>query len=747
MRPLRSFSLACLPRRLLGTGLALGLASMPGLGAAQHLHPLPVRTAPTVSWRVDEAVVTVAFDAAMLRLLGLRATQVQPTAPNQTHPLSIVDPRAPSFRAAPEGLAVVVDEAVFRGFADGALRLHGGFRLVHATGRLDFAGAVVRAGEEPYALELVAADGTAVLASAQAQVDVDLERGTLRYMNADLRVLPAFAERLGDPRLTGTTVGGFALDAILAIGPAPPRLVVAAASTPPACDDWSGEVDVALTAIDSVGQAGSPADGRVVVVPSVTLKNVGTANVPWYSKFTGPFPPYDNDQHPFLAWQMLRARDGVLAPLGRSEMKHAFRTGNYNCLPGACTHPQILGLGCEDPYNIQSNTTNSALGPRAELTASTGVWHHCGSHFDTDGDCAQDTAHHSSGDYHTHGMKVATADLGDPAARYFVEAFYVIRDDIDIFNTMGFREVTPTLSASPSLWLFPAAGAYTQGPAIDAWAPPATPASDVENRVVATGEGHVQLAARVTELDGDRWRFAYALQNHDFDRRIDSVHVPFDASAGVTAVGFADGDGFAANDWMATADASGITWTAPAGASPAAELDWGTLFAFHFEIDRAAGPALATLGVFEPGSPTELRLRTLVPGAAAPALDFHTVTPCRLLDTRSAAAGNTPVPSGRARVLDVPAVAACGVPPSAAAVAVNVTVTGATAGGHLTVYAADLPAPPATSTLGFGAGITRANSAVVTLSPEGRMKLRPLLAVPGSVHTIVDVVGYFAAAP
>lgn len=706
------------------------------------------RGIPPASWAVSRVVTTIGLHRAELAALGLAVAGLAPSARSHArHPLSVADPRAPSFVAVPPlDLRILVEDGAFRGFAGGALHHRGGFRLEGAAGRFDLAGLTLQPGQGPFSLEVLDASGQPLLATAQPQWELDPDRGRLRYLNADLRILPALARALGDERLAGKTLGVLAFDADLPGVPRASRSPLVKAGPAPPCGDWSGEVDVALIDLDSVNQAGMPSGGRIVVVPSVTVKNVGTANVPWYSKFSGAHAPYANDQHPFLAWQMARALDGVLEPLGRSHLKHAFATGNDNCRPDACkTDLHILGLECEDLYGFSSNTWNAALGPRSELTASTGVWAHCNepapgtpSHFDANGDCVQD---HTDpfGDSFAHGMTVAESALGVPSARYFVEAFYVVRDDVDVFDSMGLREVTP---APGMTWTFPAASPFTPGPIVDAWVDPSAPGADADNRLVDTGEGHLQLAVRVLELGGGQRRFAYALQNLDFDRRIRTFHVPFDAGAGVSGIAFTDGDAIAANDWSATADATGITWTAPAAAIPPAELDWGTLLAFRFETDQGAIQALTTLGVFEPGSPSVLPVRSLAPGASSSGDDYYTVTPCRLLDTRSAADGGAPVPSGVRRT--IAAAGRCDVPATATAVAINVTVTGPTGAGTLSAYSADLPRPPAASSLAFAAGATRAGEAVSMLSPDGRLTLVASIPGAGSTHVVVDVMGYFA---
>ena len=129
---------------------------------------------------------------------------------------------------------------------------------------------------------------------------------------------------------------------------------------------------------------------------------------------------------------------------------------------------------------------------------------------------------------------------------------------------------------------------------------------------------------------------------------------------------------------------------------------------------------------------------------SCPEGDYYTVTPCRLLDTRTQD-GGAPVQSGTDRVLDVDRGHACGVSPLATAVAINVTITQPTGQGYLTVYPADLAQPPATSTLNFLAGMTRANNALPSCRATAGSSSARSLAGAGTTHVIVDVVGFFIA--
>jgi len=123
------------------------------------------------------------------------------------------------------------------------------------------------------------------------------------------------------------------------------------------------------------------------------------------------------------------------------------------------------------------------------------------------------------------------------------------------------------------------------------------------------------------------------------------------------------------------------------------------------------------------------------------ATSFHTVTPCRVVDTRSAAGpyGGPALAANGTRDFRLPG--RCGVPASARAVSVNVTATQAAAAGDLRIYPAGATLPP-TSVINFRTGQTRANNAVVSLSATGDVSVL-FEAAAGGVHFILDVNGYF----
>jgi ELWxxDGT repeat protein len=131
---------------------------------------------------------------------------------------------------------------------------------------------------------------------------------------------------------------------------------------------------------------------------------------------------------------------------------------------------------------------------------------------------------------------------------------------------------------------------------------------------------------------------------------------------------------------------------------------------------------------------TGFELWALPRAALSPALDFFTVTPCRLFDTRQGAV----LVSGQAQRFAV--AGSCGIPETARAVAANVTVVARAHGGHVTAYPAFATVP--TSTLNFGPFQTRANNAVIPLT-EGSVETVSVLTGGGGADLILDVFGYF----
>ena len=124
--------------------------------------------------------------------------------------------------------------------------------------------------------------------------------------------------------------------------------------------------------------------------------------------------------------------------------------------------------------------------------------------------------------------------------------------------------------------------------------------------------------------------------------------------------------------------------------------------------------------------------------APAPPAQFYSLTPCRLLDTRTS---GQPLAANTDR--GFAAIGSCGIPTDARAVSINLTAVDPGDPGHLRLYS--WGPPPASSSLNFVAGRTRGNNAIVSLGPTGEILVRCNMPAGSSaaVHLVIDVNGYF----
>jgi PKD repeat protein len=131
-----------------------------------------------------------------------------------------------------------------------------------------------------------------------------------------------------------------------------------------------------------------------------------------------------------------------------------------------------------------------------------------------------------------------------------------------------------------------------------------------------------------------------------------------------------------------------------------------------------------------------------VPATDTSALEFFSVTPCRLVDTRRTVGPlNGPSMAG-GETRDFPLLSSsCNIPPSAQAYALNFTVVPTSKLGYLTTWPVG-QAKPLVSTLSDLTGTIVANAAIVPAGTGGDINV--FVADPTDV--VIDVNGYFAPA-
>ena len=252
------------------------------------------------------------------------------------------------------------------------------------------------------------------------------------------------------------------------------------AGTPPGCSErpiWPQngdyEADVTLINMSQIAYQGTnDVTGRIKIAPSARLKNEGLADIPWIGHFDDlglyvdemgqPYTP--EDQHPFLVWNVYKVDDGRMQMLAGSGVKHAFLTINTGLDCQNCGSSNVLWPGCEDVYSAGNNDTATYQGPRGEIETSLGLWDNCRSFFDPD--CTGNQTDYATS--YQHRLMVDPDEFQQPNTEYFIDAWYVIQYDVNIWNGMGFRPIDPAPSGGG--WTMNP-GPYEQGPVISQWVP------------------------------------------------------------------------------------------------------------------------------------------------------------------------------------------------------------------------------------------------------------------------------------
>ena len=526
---------------------------------------------------------------------------------------------------------------------------------------------VVRPGEQ-LRLDFLSKDGLALFYGDQLMYGLSADGREIQLRSFDLRVAPALAERLGRKDLAGLAVAEMR-------GRFPVESRIAAAS-PKACGDpnWPGEAvtgvagavyqaDVFTTGFSAqfsrcrasaAGGAcdgpGGATDGEIVFTPSSTLinnRNQGTAiavvpgdplgtstalytaDVEWETKFTnavqGPYP--SADQHPYLIWNLYRIdASGAITQIGRSGVKHAWLTINVGAGCESCNGGHVLGRSCSDTYGTGNNDNQSDLGPRREIIPATGQWGRCRSIYDTNCDGAQNVVSNGNYDQRMRVRESAVDAAANPGATWLFESWYVVRDDININNTMATRPFSSTWIGS--LWQVTNSNPYQLGSAVARWVAAAPPGMVARIDALDVAEGHAQVGLRVTDLGGGNFRYEYAFMNLDFARAVtagsepnlevvrnngfDGFVLPLAPGAVAQQIVVSDGDADTANDWAVTQGNGSFAVRAP---QDAASLNWGAMLRIGFTVASPPVVSIATLEITEPGNPVSFALPTLASGA------------------------------------------------------------------------------------------------------------------------------------
>jgi hypothetical protein len=372
--------------------------------------------------------------------------------------------------------------------------------------------------------------------------------------------------------------------------------------------------DVVVGALPDVSKYGT-VNGISAYALGTTSCNIGDEVLAWYD--TGALA----NQHPVIAQNLYRIKDGRIEMIGMSWLKHGFCALSQTlCGPCQATNCDTLGIGCSDPYSSGLNGSQSGLGPKSQVNATTG-----GFTYPFQAPAAQATIGRR--------LQVPITDL-DPAqnagALYFGEGHYVTPDDAaagNDDNNASYRRMTVG-SFSSGAWSLAFTGpTVQQKPAIYAWQDHGlgvnTPDPDVQiDAIDVPDDGRFLVGYKAWQVGEDLWHYEYAIHNLNSDRSGQAFEVPIPAGVEVTNVEFHgvrhhSGEPYSSANWTWETVPGGIRWFTRTYAETenANALRWGTMFNFRFEANAPPQQVEATLTLFKPGDVPSMAIATLGPAA------------------------------------------------------------------------------------------------------------------------------------
>jgi hypothetical protein len=356
--------------------------------------------------------------------------------------------------------------------------------------------------------------------------------------------------------------------------------------------------DVIVGDIPDVQNYGLAA-GKYAYAIGTTSCNLGDAPLTWIDCTSGP----NCNIHPVISQNMYRLQtvngSARFEQIGQAWLKHGFcalqGTVCSACTPGG--NCDALFPGCSDPYSSSLNGSQSGLGPKSEVNASTGAFPYP---WILQGTNTNATLFKR--------LQVNQADVGIAGAQYFVASMYVQPEDAAAGNDNNNQSYRPCTTTGGTLSL---TGSTQRGkPAIQAWKD--VDATVTISNVDVPADGRFIIASKATDLGGGTWHYEYAVQNLNSDRSGQAFTIPLPSGAVVTNIGFKDvdyhsGEPYALTDWSSATASNSITWSTQTYAQNvnANALRWDTIYNFRFDCNVAPASAagVATITLFKPGSP------------------------------------------------------------------------------------------------------------------------------------------------
>jgi hypothetical protein len=360
-----------------------------------------------------------------------------------------------------------------------------------------------------------------------------------------------------------------------------------------------------------------------------TSCNIGDTPLNWCDNGGGCGGGTTSKDHPVIAQNMYRLKDGRFEQIGASWLKHGFTSLNNSaagCGNGNCVNPPLggdqLGVGCTDPYGSGLNGSRP-LGRKSEVNPTTGAFP-----FPPGGGG-------STAAVWNQRVAVAEADMEaslNPGATYYIEGQYIAPDDAiagNGLNNAAYRRVT---IGAGNFNLTMAASTVRQKSAIEVW-PTVDPLVELVNvDTPGVPKERFHVARKVTALGNGQWHYEYAVHNMNSARGANRLTITFGQGTAFSNAGFRDvnahsNEPYDGTDWEISNESDSITWETPffTPSQNANALRWATMYSFWFDASRPpAEIATHTLGLFEVGSPAELEFLTTPQEVALFADGFET---------------------------------------------------------------------------------------------------------------------------
>lgn len=275
-----------------------------------------------------------------------------------------------------------------------------------------------------------------------------------------------------------------------------------------------------------------------------------------------------------------------------------------------------LGVGCSDVYQGTTNGVQTSLGPRSTVNAFAGTIPTLGG---------------TGANLLERRIQVPLTDLDpalNPDAIYVAELQLVSPSDAaagNSLNNCSYQRRNVVFHPEVGSWNFQSTDeTVAKQPALMEWAA-VDPTVEISLFDVPQ-EGRFYVASKATG-NGGTWHYEYAIFNLNSHRSARSFSVPVPPGIAVSDIGFHDiayhsGEPYDGTDWVGTHANGAVTWSTDSFDvnSNANALRWGTLYNFWFDADAPPHPTPTTLGLFLPGTPSEVTITIAGPVTVVPTL-------------------------------------------------------------------------------------------------------------------------------